>query len=253
MKHTIYQDMQAARLAGIKKFSILIDPDKVTPESLLLTIDYAVKANTDYIFFGGSLLVNDAFAECIDVIKSYCNIPVVIFPGSILQIDPKADAILYLSLLSGRNPELLIGQQVAAAPALRNSGLEIISTGYLLIDGGNATTVSYISNTLPIPHDKNDIAVCTAWAGEMLGFKLIYLDTGSGAMKTVSESMVTQVSSNISLPLIVGGGINTASKAAALCKSGADIIVVGSACEKDPSLIISMAKAVHHVGVNSRQ
>jgi phosphoglycerol geranylgeranyltransferase len=253
MKHTIYQDMQAARLAGIKKFSILIDPDKVTPESLLLTIDYAVKANADYIFFGGSLLVNDAFAECIDVIKSYCNIPVVIFPGSILQIDPKADAILYLSLLSGRNPELLIGQQVAAAPALRNSGLEIISTGYLLIDGGNATTVSYISNTLPIPHDKNDIAVCTAWAGEMLGFKLIYLDTGSGAMKTVSESMVTQVSSNISLPLIVGGGINTASKAAALCKSGADIIVVGSAFEKEPSLIISMAQAVHHVGINSRQ
>lgn len=198
-------------------------------------------------------MVNDAFAECIDVIKSYCNIPVVIFPGSILQIDPKADAILYLSLLSGRNPELLIGQQVAAAPALRNSGLEIISTGYLLIDGGNATTVSYISNTLPIPHDKNDIAVCTAWAGEMLGFKLIYLDTGSGAMKTVSESMVTQVSSNISLPLIVGGGINTASKAAALCEAGADIIVVGSSIEKEPSLIVSMAEAVHAVGISRKQ
>lgn len=245
--------MLAAKGTGQKKVAILIDPDKVSPETLLRTLGHAVKANADYIFFGGSLVVNDAFSKYIEFIRHHCSIPLVIFPGSILQIDPKADAILFLSLLSGRNPELLIGQQVAAAPALRNSGLEIISTGYLLIDGGNATTVSYISNTLPIPHDKDDIAVCTAWAGEMLGFKLIYLDTGSGAMKTVSESMVTQVSRNISLPLIVGGGINTASKAAALCRSGADIIVVGSAFEKEPSLIISMAQAVHHVGINSRQ
>lgn len=246
MNDLVYQSFLAAKRNRQKLFVVLIDPDKVTPESLILTIDLGVKAAVDYFFIGGSLLVNDTLSECIDVIKSCCDIPVVIFPGSTMQIDAKADAILYLSLISGRNPELLIGQQVAAAPVLKNSGLEVISTGYLLIDGGIATTVSYISNTLPIPHHKDDIAMCTAMAGEMLGLKVIYLDAGSGALKSIRESMIQLVSENIEVPLIAGGGIHTPEIASALCKAGADIIVVGNAIEKDPLLILSMAHAVHN-------
>lgn len=246
MNDFVYQSFLAAKRNRQKLFVVLIDPDKVTPESLILTIDLGVKAAVDYFFIGGSLLVNDTLSECIDVIKSCCDIPVVIFPGSTMQIDAKADAILYLSLISGRNPELLIGQQVAAAPALKSSGLEVISTGYLLIDGGIATTVSYISNTLPIPHHKDDIAMCTAMAGEMLGLKAIYLDAGSGALKSIRESMIQLVRENIEVPLIVGGGITTPGCATSLCKAGADIIVVGNAIEKDPSLMLSLAHAVHN-------
>jgi putative glycerol-1-phosphate prenyltransferase len=204
-----------------------------------------MKAGADYFFIGGSLLVNDIINECIDVIKSYSDTPVIIFPGSAMQVYPKADAILLLSLISGRNAELLIGQHVIAAPALKSSGLEVISTGYILIDGGIFTTVSYISNTLPVPHQKDEIAMCTAMAGEMLGLKAIYLDAGSGALKSISESMVSMVSDNINVPLIVGGGIKTPETAAALCKAGADIIVIGTAIEKDPSQILTISNAIH--------
>lgn len=245
MKQSLYKAMLAAKQKLQKQFAVLIDPDKVTPESLLNTVEYAVKAHADYIFFGGSLLVSDSFHESMDVVKSCCEIPVVIFPGSINQVDSRADAILYLSLLSGRNPDLLIGQQVAAAPVLKSSGLEVISTAYLLVDGGTATTVAYISNTLPIPYHKDDIAMTTAMAGEMLGFKLVYLDTGSGAAHSVSESMIARVSAHIEIPLIAGGGIKSPAQAAGLCAAGADIIVVGSAIEKDPSHMIDIAQAVH--------
>src|SRR5450432_699463 len=150
--NSIYHRLLSAKANKRKKFVVLIDPDKVTPESLIKIIETSVKSGVDYFFIGGSLLINDTISECTDVIKSCCEIPVIIFPGSVSQIHSNADAILLLSLISGRNPELLIGQHVIAAPALRESELEIISTGYLLIDGGNSTTVSYISNTLPIPH-----------------------------------------------------------------------------------------------------
>lgn len=243
--------MQAATNSRQKQLAVLIDPDKVTPESLVLTIDASVKASVDYLFIGGSLLLNDTLGECIDVIKSYCDIPVVIFPGSPAQIDSRADALLYLSLISGRNPDLLIGQQVAAAPALKSSGLEIIATGYLLIDGGTTTTVAYMSNTLPIPSGKDEIAMCTAMAGEMLGLKAIYLDAGSGALKTVSTSMIRLVREHIEVPLIAGGGIRNAEAAAEICTAGADIVVVGNAIEKDPSLISSIAFAVHSLAVSN--
>lgn len=248
-KNSIYHDFLLAKRNRLKQIAVLIDPDKVTPESLIFVIDVAVKANVNYFFIGGSLLLNDTLGECIDVIKSCCEIPVVIFPGSPGQVDAKADAILLLSLISGRNPDLLIGQQVAAAPALRSSGLEIISTGYLLIDGGTVTTVSYISNTLPIPHHKDDIAMCTAMAGEMLGLNCIYLDAGSGALQSISASMIELVSENINVPLIAGGGIRSAADAAVICKAGADIVVVGNAIEKDPMLIFSMAEAVHKLAL----
>jgi putative glycerol-1-phosphate prenyltransferase len=181
----------------------------------------------------------------VSAIKEKCNIPVILFPGSPDQITPKADALLYLSLISGRNPELLIGQHVISAPFVRQSGLEIMPVGYMLVDGGTPTTVSYISNTNPIPANKNDIASCTAMAGEMLGLKLIYMDAGSGAQKAIPTAMIAQVAKYITIPLIVGGGITTAEKAKENCLAGADVIVVGNAVEKDPNLIKEIAAAIH--------
>lgn len=156
---------------------------------------------------------------------------------------------MYLSLISGRNPELLIGQHVVSAPAVRQSGLEVIPTGYMVIDGGAPTTVSYISNAAPLPSDKNDIAICTAMAGEMLGMKLIYMDAGSGAKRPIAESMIADVAENINVPLIIGGGIKDPEKAYLNCKSGADLIVVGNAFEKDTSLIKEIASAIHSIPV----
>lgn len=178
-------------------------------------------------------------------LKAKSKIPVVIFPGSIQQVDPSADALLFLSLISGRNPDLLIGNQVLAAPFVKRSGIEAISTGYMLIDGGAPTTVSYISNTIPIPADKNEIAVCTALAGELLGMHLIYMDAGSGAKKAIPASMIKAVSSNTGLPVIVGGGIRTPEQAYESAGAGATIIVVGNAIEKDAALIGDISFAIH--------
>ncbi len=245
MEKKVYSSFLESRKTGRKKFAVLIDPDKVSSDSILNTVELAVKAEVDYLFLGGSLLVNDTLDVCLDIIKSSCDIPVILFPGSAMQVNPKADAVFFLSLISGRNPELLIGQHVVAAPMLKQSGLEIISTGYMLVNGGVPTTVSYISNTTPIPHDKNDIAVCTAMAGEMLGLKVLYMDAGSGAQQAIRSSMIKAVRENINLPIIVGGGITTPEKAIENCKAGADIIVVGNAIEKDASLIMSIANAIH--------
>jgi putative glycerol-1-phosphate prenyltransferase len=172
---------------------------------------------------------------------------VVLFPGSPSQVSKYADALLYLSLISGRNPELLIGQHVISAPFVKKSGLEIMPTGYMVIDGGAPTTVSYISNATPIPADKNEIAMCTAMAGEMLGMKLIYMDAGSGAKRPINELMIEKVAEHIGVPLIVGGGITEPEKAYLNCKAGADVIVVGNAIEKDLSLIKEISNAVHSV------
>jgi phosphoglycerol geranylgeranyltransferase len=174
---------------------------------------------------------------------------VILFPGSPSQLSKYADALLYLSLISGRNPELLIGQHVISAPFVRKSGLEIMPTGYMVVDGGAPTTVSYISNASPIPADKNEIALCTAMAGEMLGMRLIYMDAGSGAKRAITEAMIEKVAKNIEVPLIVGGGITTPEKAYLNCKAGADIIVVGNAIEKDPTLIAEISAAIHSVPV----
>jgi phosphoglycerol geranylgeranyltransferase len=175
----------------------------------------------------------------------------VLFPGSPAQISKYADALLYLSLVSGRNAELLIGQHVVSAPFVKKSGLEIMPTGYMVIDGGAPTTVSYISNATPIPSDKNEIALCTAMASEMLGMKLIYMDAGSGAKRAITESMIAMVSANIEIPLIVGGGITDPEKAYRNCKAGADVIVIGNAIEKDPALIKEMATAVHSLAITA--
>ena len=190
MKQETYNKIQKSKALSKKAFAVLIDPDKMDDSLLLQTIEIALKANVDYFFVGGSLVVTDTLDHIVTLIKKHCSIPVILFPGSPDQITPKADALLYLSLISGRNPELLIGQHVVSAPFVKQSGLEIIPVGYMLIDGGTPTTVSYISNTNPIPANKNDIAACTAMAGEMLGLKLIYMDAGSGAQRAIPTSMI---------------------------------------------------------------
>jgi phosphoglycerol geranylgeranyltransferase len=233
-----------------KSLAVLLDPDKVELNTFGDFLYTCVENRVDYFLVGGSLITKNIMAEMIENIRHKTNIPVIIFPGNNLHIEPSADAILLLSLISGRNPDFLIGQHVVAAPLLKQSGLEILSTGYMLIDSGRQTTVSYISNTTPIPHDKADIAVCTAMAGEMLGMKLIYLDGGSGAIYPVSPKMICKVAENVALPLIVGGGINSTEKATAALEAGADIIVIGNAFEKNPSLLSEIAEAVQNFNLS---
>ncbi len=224
--------------------AVLLDPDKVKLTSLPSFIDQCVSNQVGYFFVGGSLISRNQTEAIIKIIRECSEIPAIIFPGSNLHIEASADAILLLSLISGRNAEFLIGQHVVAAPLLKQSGLEILSTGYILIDSGRQTTVSYISNTTPIPADKPEIAACTAMAGEMLGLKLIYLDGGSGALYPVSAKMIEMVKNHIDTPLIVGGGINSAEKAQAALQAGADVIVIGNAFEKSPELLTEIAQTV---------
>ena len=249
MHNRIYHSLAEKKRHGKKSFAVLIDPDKVNDAKMQSLINLALVARVDYFLVGGSLVISNYLDQCVQFIKRSCDIPVVLFPGAPSQISKYADALLYLSLISGRNPELLIGQHVISAPVVKSSGLEIMSTGYVVIDGGAPTTVSYISGAAPLPADKDEIAMCTAMAGEMLGMKIIYMDSGSGAKRPITESMIEKVSHSISIPLIVGGGITEPEKAYLNCKAGADMIVVGNAIEKDENLILEMAAAVHSVPV----
>ncbi|MBX9783523.1 MAG: geranylgeranylglyceryl/heptaprenylglyceryl phosphate synthase [Chitinophagaceae bacterium] len=249
MNNSIYHTLTARKQKGQKSFAVLIDPDKVDGASVQQLVQLSAEAKVDYFLVGGSLVISNQLDEVVQQIKASCGIPVILFPGSPSQISRYADALLYLSLISGRNPELLIGQHVISAPFIKQSGLEIISTGYMVVDGGAPTTVSYISNASPLPSDKNEIAMCTAMAGEMLGMKVIYMDAGSGAKKAITENMIHAVAQQISVPLIVGGGIINPEKAYLNCKAGADVIVIGNAIEKDASLIKEMAAAIHSVMV----
>lgn len=251
MTNSIYQSLLHKKTRGEKSFAVLIDPDKVDARSIDDLMILVNNAKVDYLLVGGSLVISNRLDEVVQQIKKNSDIPVILFPGSPSQITPFADALLYLSLISGRNPELLIGQHVISAAAVKQSGLEIMSTGYMVIDGGAPTTVSYISNAAPIPADKNEIAMCTAMAGEMLGMKLIYMDAGSGAKRAISESMIESVSKVIEAPLVIGGGIKDPEKAYLNCKAGADVIVIGNAIEKDPSLIKEMSSAIHGVKTTS--
>ena len=243
----LYKNILQKKEQGEKLFAILIDPDKQKNSELLLIIKNANESNVDYFFVGGSLLINDNLNDCIKTIKDNSKIPVILFPGNAMQINQNADGILFLSLISGRNPELLIGKQVITAPILKQTTLEVISTGYMLIDSGKPTTASYMSSTMPIPRDKIGIATSTAIAGEYLGLKLIYMDGGSGAEQPIKIDMIKKVSSSIKIPLIIGGGICSAKKAIDNCKAGADLIVVGNAIEEDPSLILDISQAIHSI------
>lgn len=231
---------------GKKSMAVLVDPDKIEgPGRLKNLLNLASENCVDFFFVGGSLMTTNNLSEVVQEIKENVGIPVVLFPGNSMQLDPGADAILFLSLISGRNPDLLIGQHVVAAPILKNNRIEVMPTGYLLINSGKITSVAYISNTTPIPDDRYTLAACTALAGEMLGLQLIYLDAGSGAEKEISPRMISAVRKAVNLPLIVGGGINTAQKAIAALEAGADMIVIGNALEKNPDLLIEISDKVY--------
>ncbi len=224
-----------------KKFALLIDPDKQDTNSLSSTVYAANKAQVDLILVGGSL-VSDTLDAAIKHIKTETNIPIVLFPGSLMQLSRQADAILLLSLISGRNPDLLIGNHVLAAPYLKKSNLEIIPTGYILVGDENTSAVGYISNTKPIPSKKTDLIVATAIAGEMIGNQIIYLEAGSGATNSISLKTISEVKKNITIPLIVGGGIRYESEMFDAYKAGADMVVIGTAIESDISSLYSFSK-----------
>ncbi len=242
--NSVLSILQTARRQGDKLFAVLIDPDKTEPISAGHLAQRAANAGVDLLMIGGSLMTTDRFQRCVQHIKSASEIPLLIFPGDSLQVHGAADALLLLSLISGRNPDLLIGRHVAAAPALRRSGLEIIPTGYLLIDGGKPTSASYISNTMPIPNDKPDIAACTAMAGEMLGLQALYLDAGSGANSPVPPSLIKAVRQAVEIPLIVGGGLRQIPQSIAALQAGADMVVVGTAIEQNPDSLQAFSAAL---------
>lgn len=248
MEKKIYQTMKDSSEAKRKQFALLLDPDKISPENIDELISQAIETAVDYIFFGGSLLTSDTIDESICYIKSKCSIPIVLFPGNPTQVNKNADGLFFLSLISGRNPELLIGHHVLSAPIIKQSGLEVIPTGYILIDGGKITSVSYISNTTPIPANKPDIAGCTAMAGQMLGMKVMYMDAGSGADNPIPAKVISAVKQGANdCPVVVGGGIRTPEQAIIAANAGADIIVVGNAIEKDKDLLKTICRAVHQL------
>ena len=229
----ILDHIKALKAAGKKAFALLVDPDKLLLEDVQNLADRINAAGIDFVFVGGSLLLNENIAEIIPALRKAVKPSVILFPGNLLQLKHEADGVLFLSLISGRNPDLLIGNHVIAAPLLKQSKMEVLPTGYMLIESGRATSVNYMSNTTPIPTDKSEIAACTAMAGELLGLQLLYMDAGSGAETPISTEMISSVAGAVNVPLIVGGGIRSKKQAEAALKAGADIIVVGNAFEKD--------------------
>lgn len=234
---TILNNIYERKDKKLKSLALLIDPDKFDDVIFEKLNQKNAFQKADYIFVGGSLIQGVNLGETITQIKTVCEKPIIIFPGSNMHIDSNADGILLLSLISGRNSDFLIGQHIVAAPILKKSKLEILATGYMLIEGGKPTTASYMSNTTPIPHDKPEVAACTAMAGEMLGLKLIYADTGSGANKSVSNKMIYMLKKTVNLPIIIGGGVRTAHQAQEIWEAGADVLVVGNAIEENPDFI----------------
>lgn len=244
--NSILEGISARRKSGRKSIAILIDPDKAEePAKLRSLLKIANENCVDLIMVGGSLANTLIMPEILRTIRSEVSLPVVLFPGSPLQVTPGADAILFLSLISGRNPDLLIGHHVQAAPLLRNLSMEVMPTGYMLINSGKLTSAAYMSNTLPIPEDKYSIAASTAMAGELLGLKLLYLDAGSGAERAISPRMISAVRASVDLPLMVGGGITTPAIAQASLEAGADVLVIGNVLEKDPGLLTGIAERVY--------
>ncbi len=242
-----FDRIMATRKTRGAGFWVLIDPDRTAPAEAAARAADAERAGADVILVGSSLLISDTFGDAVREIRSAVKLPVIIFPGSTAQISADADAILFLSLVSGRNPDLLIGQHVRAAPAIKAIGLEPIPTAYMLVESGTLTTIEYISDTKPIPRQKPDIAMAHALAAEYMGMKLVYLDGGSGAKEPVPTEMIRACYEYITLPLIVGGGIRSGDAARAAVHAGASFVVVGNALEKTSgrSLLTELADAVH--------
>ena len=247
MKKRILEQLGHKAACGQKSVAVLIDPDDVDERGLIHVLNAGIENKVDYFFVGGSLVTTGAVASVVEFIKSYTGIPCVLFPGNAIQVHPSADAILFLSLISGRNSELLIGQHVVAAPVLKKSGMEVIPTGYMLIHSGKPTSVSYMSNTQPIPNDKPSLAVSTALAGEMLGLQCIYMDAGSGAIEPVPARMIKQVKNSIQSPLIVGGGLDSAYKVKSALDAGADLVVIGNGLQKNLDWLAEVSDLVQLV------
>lgn len=233
----IYSEILKKAQNGDKMWAVLIDPDKTSIEQLGQLIRQINYSSCNFIFVGGSQLFKADFDDYVKKMRLLTKKKIIIFPGDNSQISSSADAILLLSLISGRNPDLLIGKHIQSSYVLKKSGISILPTGYILVDGGIATSVQYISNTTPIPADKFHIAASTALAGEQLGLKFTYLDAGSGALHPVSMKMISSVRKEISCPIIVGGGIKSYEQLENAWLSGADIVVVGNAIEKNSALI----------------
>ncbi|MDO9154976.1 MAG: geranylgeranylglyceryl/heptaprenylglyceryl phosphate synthase [Paludibacter sp.] len=236
MRNSIFRNILRHRELNKKMLAVLLDPDQCKGLLLINIVSKLKTFTPDFVFVGGSHTVSSTDA-LIEFLKEEVKTEIVQFPGNAAQFSTKADALLFLSLISGRNAEFLIGQHVNSAMAVKNSGLEVIPTAYILIEGGKNSSVEYMSNTRPIPHDKVAIVVSTAVAGELLGMKLAYLEAGSGAQNPVSVEMIQSVSENLSMPLIVGGGIKTTNQLKAAYNAGADIVVVGNAFESEPEKI----------------
>jgi len=230
----IYNEILQSKIQGKKLLAILLDPDKVALDSLENIIPKINQSPATHIFIGGSLVLTNTIDAIIRELKEKTKLPIVLFPGNPSQISIEAHGILFLTLLSGRNPDFLIEHQVKAAPILKKSNLEIISTGYILIESGNQTAVASVSKTIPLPRHNTEIAVATSLAGEFLGNKLIYLEAGSGAELPVPLDTISLVSKNIKIPLIVGGGIKNMQGIKDAYTAGADLVVIGTAFENDP-------------------
>ena len=240
----IYNDLLARQQRGQKALAVLLDPDNLTETSLLHLLQLAEQQPVDYFFVGGSLVLTAHQAALLALLKAHSAVPVLLFPSHSLHLDGPADGVLLLSLISGRNPDFLIGQHVVAAPRLQASGFELLPTGYMLVESGRPTTASYMSGTLPLPHDKPGIAACTALAGEQLGLKLMYLDGGSGARTPVAPAMIRAVREAVSTPLIVGGGLRSGEQLYAALTAGADVVVVGNHLEAEPTFLAEAVAAV---------
>lgn len=244
---SIFKALEISKNSKKKQFAVLIDPDKIDSEHLDKLIHHAELAKVDYFFVGGSYLSNHYIKELIPIIKQKSKIPVILFPGDPSQIVPSADAILFLSLVSGRNPDFLIGKQVIAAPILKQLSIDVISTAYLLIDSGKATTASYISNTQALPNDKPELVAYTAYAANLIGMKTIYLDAGSGAIAPIPVEIIEKTREICDAPIIVGGGIRTTAQAKNAINAGADVVVVGNAIEeKNWNLMHSISETIHN-------
>jgi putative glycerol-1-phosphate prenyltransferase len=233
---TILEQLAELRQSGKKTFAVLVDPDKLKADQVQEFAKQVNEANAGFVLVGGSLLMGSETDSLVQSLKACLQMPLLLFPGNPMQLTPHADAVLFLSLISGRNPEFLIGHHVMAAPYLKKMGIETIPTGYLLVDTGKRTTVHYLSNTEPIPSDKAEIAAATALAGQYLGLKLMYLEGGSGASSPVPKEMISAVSRSTSLPLVVGGGIRSIAQAKDAFEGGADVVVVGNALEQTDRL-----------------
>jgi len=243
----LFEGLKKTAKAKGSGFLLLLDPDRVTPSSVAVIGGIAEKAGVDAFLVGGSLLLSDAFEEAIKTLKSASQLPVYIFPGSVSQLSRYADGILFLSLITSRNPTYLIDKHVRAAPMIKRMGLECVPVGYMLVESGKLSSVEFMSNTRPVPRDKADVAMAHALAAEYLGMQAVYLEGGSGAKRPVPEGMIKAVKEYISVPVIVGCGLRTPSEARSRAKAGADFIVIGTALEggKEVRRLREFAKAIH--------